>query len=76
MSLTDLQRRILLFEATWRQAPGQPTRPHEIRSRFHMSYPKYMDELAAACRHPDAKKLAPAVVRRHATPRPSEKRSA
>ena len=64
MSLTDMQRSILLFEATWRGRQGGPTRAEEVRRRFFMPYPKYMEELAGACKHPEAELLAPAVVRR------------
>jgi len=66
MELSELQRQVLIFEATWRpNSEVGRARTAVIRDRFDLSATTYQRVLAEACAHPDAARVAPAVVRRH-----------
>lgn len=60
--LTDREREILAFEASWR--PGQAGREAEIRERFDISTPRYHQLLNALIDTPEALAHDPLLVRR------------
>ena len=63
---SDLHREVLIFEATWRPNPAArgARRAEAARERFGFSLAQYLRILKEACAHPEAKRLAPSVVRR------------
>lgn len=65
MDLPALHRQVLIFEATWRPSKARGnTRADAVRARFDLSMLEYKKIVAEACDHPDALRVAPAVVRR------------
>ena len=60
--LTDREREILAFEASWR--PGQAGREAEIRERFDISTPRYHQLLNALIDAPEALEYKPLLVKR------------
>lgn len=58
--LTELQREILLFEATWR--PGRLLRRDAIKERFGISPNTYLKLLDEAIEVPAAQRIAPTAV--------------
>lgn len=61
--MTDLQRRALLFQASWRPRAGGTPFAEEIKAQLGVGLYAYRRALREACQHPAAEKLAPHVVR-------------
>ncbi|RNL77321.1 DUF3263 domain-containing protein [Nocardioides marmorisolisilvae] len=62
MALTELERGVLIFDATWRGGPGTSNRTAVIRHRFGLSPNQYLAVLNDSCEDPEALRIAPSVV--------------
>jgi len=60
--LTDHERALLDFEATWWRSPGP--KADQIRARFGLSTPRYYQSVNALIDRPEALAYAPALVQR------------